>query len=342
MFTAAYLVVLFMEAFENAARLAAAAASSRQSPFDALEDFEEIPSTTTRAKTSSEEVATTMKWTKRSSYQKMVASRYPDRREDPQEEKEGDPASREEELASQEEDEEEDDPASREEKHASQEGDEEEDDAASREEKPASREEHEEEGDPASRKEEEPASREEKKDEDDPAKRRKEKPASRNEKEEGGEECQSLSDMWADDAKAEADDLSERVEELKKRLRTSIAASSSSSAGAASSSSAPAATSSRSAWQDDTSEEWRTSNAPAATSSTSAWQDGTSEEWRTTRDHDWSQSGWVDGSYWRAGAQRFGKRAGKKAAYYSARAHAQNLGLDMKEWDRENRWRINQ
>ena len=49
-------------------------------------------------------------------------------------------------------------------------------------------------------------------------------------------------------------------------------------------------------------------------------------------------SGWYEGSYWRANTQRYGKRGGKKSAFFTARKHAMNLGLDMKKWDRENQW----
>ena len=55
----------------------------------------------------------------------------------------------------------------------------------------------------------------------------------------------------------------------------------------------------------------------------------------------WS-SGWYEGSYWRANSQRYGKRAGKKSAFFTARQHALNQGLYMRKWDGENQWRKNE
>jgi hypothetical protein len=37
-------------------------------------------------------------------------------------------------------------------------------------------------------------------------------------------------------------------------------------------------------------------------------------------------------SYWRSGTQRWGKRGGKNAAYYTARANAKNKGEEYLRW----------
>ena len=37
-------------------------------------------------------------------------------------------------------------------------------------------------------------------------------------------------------------------------------------------------------------------------------------------------------SYWRSDKQRWGKRGGKHAAYYTARAHAKNKGEEYLRW----------
>ena len=64
-----------------------------------------------------------------------------------------------------------------------------------------------------------------------------------------------------------------------------------------------------------------------------AWaeQNGEREQWN---------SGWYEGSYWRHGTERYGKRSGLKGEFFTARRHAMNMGFDMKQWDRDNQWRI--
>ena len=51
-------------------------------------------------------------------------------------------------------------------------------------------------------------------------------------------------------------------------------------------------------------------------------------------------SGWYEGSYWRHGTERYGKRNGLKSEFHTARRHAMNMGFDMRQWDKDNQWRI--
>ena len=129
------------------------------------------------------------------------------------------------------------------------------------------------------------------------------------------------------------------------------------------SASAPADEANDHAWQQQSlSSLWYDNDSPADEADDHAWQE--QESWGSgwynndsqadeANDHAWEQqeswsSGWYNDSgkqscqsygtsYWRSGTQRWGKRGGKNAAYFTARAHARNMGKEyLRWWDSQN------